>query len=1209
MIDKQELLAILEAPEEEARLEAVRGLVKAADLQAVQLLKQVAGNDPSPQVRYYAQKGLDHLSRRLAADEAAPGADKADVGPRGRSEILGKLAGILAGGNRDVKLKALQVVALHGFREGLPTVLEHLPKEEDPFVRSKLLLSIGLLGGRPEIPVLATATEDPDPRIRANAVEALEYIGHRSIYPPIIRLLQDQDHRVRANSVKALRNYGHEQVIQVLDEMLSSVEVRMRDAALFACLTFGADVSVPRLAKLLEDPAGPLRQKAFHALGRLAERGCEPAAKVLSGRRPEAGEQEKMLDYFTLLDQAMTMEEDVPARLGHADFRVRLAAIHQILRDKKAVYLPLLTERLGKETDGYVKATLVTAIGKLGGMAVVGELTPFLEDPDPRLRANATEALGEMGIETLWPKLRLRLADTNNRARGNAVVALRDDQQTEIPVELDKMLKGDELMKLSACWVVSKLGQELLVGRLEQLLEDPAEKVRAKALATLASMAPQSAEAAAILSRRSTSANIEAVLNREFEPAEAGKLKTSLEVERLVFDLRSTDAAVRLDAIRLLADIGDLSAVEPLIPSIRAASGEERLGARQAIVRIFMRQESEERTSRGGELDASAGGQDAEAGSAIEQILAAAASPDAAVNAVLRLALTLGRKPVIRGIRDRLKAGCDGERLLLLLILAGLLGGTDILLRFLDSELAPVKQMAREGLEAIQGDHALAAVLPHVRSTSRTVRHNTIRALRLFPKAKVVQACRRLLRSSDPKARESGIYILTKLEYDESFEVLLEYFRVEEDLDLAKKAAGTIARLATPADRRMIEALLDAAGNTGKAELARKILSKLPGQKPSEAAPKASNVDPSLSDLSSPDVSTSGLMSSEHRQQCIDDLSHPDPEVRKNALTELARTKDLSLMPIIRKVAFTDPDARVAFFAKNTHDNLELGMLPHVELKKQGEVEFSVGRFTGYLESPDPRVRVAAVKKAVTLGEKKVVQFLEKKIKEEQDDWVLATLLMALGELGDKRVGGTIAPFLKRRDPRLRSVAIASMAEVKDDSVFPLLTPALMDDDADVAEVAFMSLKRLTEDDLTEYACNMCESKKQELADRGVQLVLRLKSPKAMMKQLDLLARFADKVILNKLAASLAESGSREILTALVEREDAMLLPKNEWTQKIRTSLCKALGSTEDEVRKELAEKKAERKAARAASAPALESAAPPPGSVVSRLKDLFWKK
>ncbi|MBI3890483.1 MAG: HEAT repeat domain-containing protein [Candidatus Wallbacteria bacterium] len=283
-----------------------------------------------------------------------------------------------------------------------------------------------------------------------------------------------------------------------------------------------------------------------------------------------------------------------------------------------------------------------------------------------------------------------------------------------------------------------------------------------------------------------------------------------------------------------------------------------------------------------------------------------------------------------------------------------------------------------------------------------------------------------------------------------------------------------------------------------------------------------------------------------------------------------------------------------------------------MELKKQGETEFPVGRFTGYLESADPRVRVAAVKKAVTLGEKKVVAFLEKKMKEEADDWVLATLLMALGELGDKRVSGSIAPFLKRRDPRLRSVAIVSMSELKDDSVFPLLTPALLDEDTDVAEVAYMSLKRLTEDDLTEYLSNMCDAKKQEHADRGVQLLLRLKNPKALMKQLDLLSRFADKVILLKLANNLGESGSREILSALIEREDSMVLPKNEWTQKIRSALCKNLGVAEEEIRRELAERKAERKASRqqkAAVAAAEAAEADAQGGVVGRLKGMFWKK
>src|SRR5687768_8214724 len=136
MMDRNETLAALDSPQEETRLEAVRALVKSGEMQAAQHLKRLAGNDPSPQVRYYAQKGLDHLSRRIVAEDPA-----ATAGARGKNEILGKLSGILSSGNRDVKLRALQMLGLHGFREGLPMLLEHYPKEEDPFVRSKMLLS------------------------------------------------------------------------------------------------------------------------------------------------------------------------------------------------------------------------------------------------------------------------------------------------------------------------------------------------------------------------------------------------------------------------------------------------------------------------------------------------------------------------------------------------------------------------------------------------------------------------------------------------------------------------------------------------------------------------------------------------------------------------------------------------------------------------------------------------------------------------------------------------------------------------------------------------------------------------------------------------------------------------------------------------------------------------------------------------------------
>ncbi len=1160
MIDKQEILAVLESPQEETRLEAVRTLVKAGGLQAAQLLKKLAGDDNSAQVRYYAQKGLDHLSRRLTREEADTPA------PRGKTELMEKLSGILATGDRDVKLKALQVVALHGFKEGLETVLNHLPKEEDPFVRSKLLLTVGMLGSRSEIPILAAATEDADFRIRANAVEALEYIGHSTIYKPIIRLLQDTDHRVRGNAVKALRNYGRGPVLEVLDEMLDSTEVRMRDSALFACLTFDPQVSVPRLTRFLDDPAGPLRQKAFHALSRLAERGCEPAAAALSGKRVEQTDQDKLLDYFTLLDQAMTMEEDLPSRLGHTDFRVRLSAIHQILRDNRAEYLQLLSNRMDRETDGYVKATLVTAIGRLGGMASMGELIPFLLSEDPRLRANAIEALGDMKIESLYPKLRACLSDTSNRARGNALVALKDDPEVDAAAELDRMLQGDELMKLTACYCVTRLEREDLIDRLEPLLDDSSQKVRAKALSTLAPLSSQSAAARDIIARHSAQiSNIDQVLASEFEPAEAGRMRSSLEVEKLIFDLKSGDASTRLDAIRLLADIGEIGAVEPLAPSIRAESTEERTRARQAIVAILLRQEKKN-LGDSASIDASLGGQDLNLATTVHRILSDADSDDSAISMVLRLALEAERRPVIRGIRALLTKEQSLDQLRLLLILAGLLGSTDILLRYLDHPKLIIKQVAREGLEAVQGDRALAAVLPHVRSTSRTVRHNAIRALRLFPKAKLLNACRKMLRAREGKIREGGIYILTKLEFDESFSLLLDYFKVEEDLGLARKAAGTLAKFATPADRLLIETLMDGDDNTARAELARKILYAIPGSSTSDQ-PKAAEA---LADISAADLRESGVLDQEERQHFIDDLSHADPEVRKRALMELARTKDTSLLPLIRKVAFTDGDSRVAFFAKNAYDNLEMGLLPHVELKKQGEKDFSIGRFTGYLQSPDPRIRVAAIKKVVTHGEKKSIPILQKKLKEEADDWVLASILLALGELGDKRSASSLMEFVNRKDPRIRSVAIAALAELKDDSVFPILTPAILDEDPDVAAVAFSTLRKLSEDDLADYLYNMTDAKKQDTADRGLKFFLQLRGERALERQLDLLGKTADKTILIRVARNLCESGSRSILLSLVQREQSMELPTNEFTDKIKAALKKATELSDQDIEREI---------------------------------------
>lgn len=1167
MPDRSPIRLGLESPREELRLQAVAALVKSADMEAARVLKKLSAEDPSPQVRYFAQKGLDYLSRRVGS-EISPAA------PRGKEDILGRLGEILEQGHRDVKIRALQSIALHGFKEALPRLLSQVETEEDPFVRSKLLLTIGMLGGREQVPILAAATKDEDFRIRANAVEALEYIGHRSIYPSILDCLRDGDHRVRANAVKALRNYGRQHVLEILDEMLSSEEVRMRDAALFACLTFEPDVSVPRVARLLEDETPAIRKKAHRSLEQLAERGCEAAAKALAGHETDPSEAEGVLDFFTLLDGGLSLEKSSRDRLLSEDFRVRLAAIHEMVKEGRSEDWTRLLDRLPSEEDVYVKATMLTAMGTLAGVDAVPHVLPYLESDEPRLRANAIEALGEIGGPENLERIRPFARDPGNRARGNALVALAGDPETDVYPHLEEMVaSSDETMRLTACYVVQKLATDEAVERIVPLTEDPARAVRNKALQTLAALAKTSEVAAEIVARKSVETNVERVLALEFGSGDAGQMKTSLQVEKLLFDLSSEDAAVRENALELLADIGDETALPDLVQAALATRSEERLRARQTIAAIMARElgrgGARVRTQEAGwdDLDYSLADMEVDPVPCLRDV--PADEIPQTVSQVLTFALRTGKKGTVRRLRELAEDdSLDPGRLGLVLFTAGLLGATDLLVRYLGHEDPRVRGQAMEGVEGTQWEVALRSLIPCLSSRSRTVRHNAIRALRLFPRKKVLSAARKLLAAPEARLRESGIYVLTKMRFDETLQVLIAYLGTEDDHGLARKAAGTVAMTATPADVAMIEALLEGEQDERRAALIRKILTHVGGGAP------GGGMDASAPLGQSTDLSRSSMDDGAAKQQWLDDLSHKDPEVRKAALAELARTRDTSLMPLIRKVAFTDADARVAFFARNVHDNLEAALLPHVELKKKGETRLNMGRLTGYLESPDPKIRVAAIKKAVTIGERRAVALLEKHLKSEADEWVLATLLTALGEMGDGRLIGSLAPFLKRKDPRIRSVTLVALGELGDESAFPLMTPCLDDDDAEVSEVAFCTLRRMGEEDLVDHLHGLCGARRKEMVELGVKLLTRMTCPAALRKQVLLLSMTADRVVQNKVEANLSERGTLDMLLDIEEMEARMEIVPAPHTDRVKKAIMDRLGMSAGDVKQALEDRR-----------------------------------
>jgi len=142
--------------------------------------------------------------------------------------------------------------------------------------------------------------------------------------------------------------------------------------------------------------------------------------------------------------------------------------------------LPLMVQLL-RTSDPHVRSKVATMFGK-GNRQV----SWALDDPDPRVRANAIEAL--WGVESnavrqiLWKAAR----DAHNRVAGNAILGLLRLEDQGAVAMLNRMSSDQSAaFRATAAWVMGQSGDRALTPPLEKMMDDPDENVRRNALLSL----------------------------------------------------------------------------------------------------------------------------------------------------------------------------------------------------------------------------------------------------------------------------------------------------------------------------------------------------------------------------------------------------------------------------------------------------------------------------------------------------------------------------------------------------------------------------------------------------------------------------------------------------------------------------------------------------------------------------------------------------
>jgi HEAT repeat protein/uncharacterized RDD family membrane protein YckC len=221
---------------------AAYALSRLENPRAVELLGRLFTDGSAP-VRDKAQKGLERFAAAGHAQAARLLGALAHPEPRAasvdevREVVEDRPPGRdgLEDANPKLRMNIVNTIISEKDTKALPDLIDHLAREENEFVLSRILSAIGILGGAEPVlygPIVSGYLDNPDSRVVANALDALRLIRASGFDVVVRPLLESPEARVRGNALRYLVVRSQFEPRPHLQEMLESGEPSMQLAAL-----------------------------------------------------------------------------------------------------------------------------------------------------------------------------------------------------------------------------------------------------------------------------------------------------------------------------------------------------------------------------------------------------------------------------------------------------------------------------------------------------------------------------------------------------------------------------------------------------------------------------------------------------------------------------------------------------------------------------------------------------------------------------------------------------------------------------------------------------------------------------------------------------------------------------------------------------------------------------------------------------------------
>lgn len=792
MIDNQ-ILQELGSPLEEVRSGAIMKLIRTGEATGLPILEGISAGDPSLKLRHLARVGI------AALQKASSMSGFHNVTSFDSFTGLGLFE----------KVRFLETAAKSKDPRWSGMIEQIVKRESVPYVAARAIRTIGLMGDRKSIPFLGSLVANPDSRLAKAAIQALGLIGHPGsiLYLPNI---SNPDNEVIREAVDELREKLTDKTIsEYMSGISKSPSVPTRVALCRYLEKFGSDSAGTILDTLLSDP-----EKHVSA-------AASAAKTALMKRSAAAPAQETDFSISIDLDSDAVDSSDgaLVARLYSEDPKVRIMVLREIHQEGLATrHEDRLMAMAAEEQDPYVLATLMKVLGSLRSDGSTRVLLGFLNNSDPRIRTNAIEGLMAMPVERYAARVEPLLDDGNNRVRSTACIALKNHCPDRVTKVLEAMAgKGSEAEKVSAIYAIQDIARDEVITILPGLCGDASQNVRERAFNSLSILSGQgNPTARAILSLEFGGDDEDETLSLavamkelglSFNELCAGISRDGVELDSVVFALDSPNEAERLNALRVLDNIGDSRALE----SVQRATRDHSVKVRQQAATTFVAIKRRLRGASG-------------SGAAFHELVDGPGLASTLETGVREERITALKKvnvydthvlPILIAHVKREKDPFVKPILATVIGMIGDSGAIPYLLPYLAEEDPRIRANSVEALEYLNDSSAFPYIIALMEDDNKRVRENVVKALKNLGGDGVKKIMAETSHAPDPWIRAATMKALGNIVSSWTAELILESIRTESNphvLGMTLKSFGKAYRNGKIKETSALTARMSAGG-------------------------------------------------------------------------------------------------------------------------------------------------------------------------------------------------------------------------------------------------------------------------------------------------------------------------------------------------------------------------------------------------------------